>query len=237
MVKYLTLLSYLLCGQINAQSLTAENIIDNSIAFHDPKNELFSNDYSFHFDESRPDGSSRTSIVLLGPKSERFEIASQREGRLITYKIEKENLKMFLDDNENITEEDIKKYRFSPERGMMIKNYYLYLWHLPRKLKDPGTIVGKTVAEESFNGYECCKIKVTYTEAVGKDIWYFYFDKESFQLRGYRFYHDEAANDGEYIYLDKLVEIDNVKIPAKRDWYTNKEDEFLGSDLLTKISK
>ena len=55
-------------------------------------------------------------------------------------------------------------------------------------------------------------------------------------MRGYRFYHDEEKNDGEYIYLDGLTKYKNIKIPSKRDWYTHKEDKFLGSDKLVKIS-
>jgi len=76
------------------------------------------------------------------------------------------------------------------------------------------------------------EIKVTYDPSVGKDIWYFYFDPTTYALRGYRFYHDEAKNDGEYILIDGEVTINGVKFPKNRAWYTHKEGKYLGNDDL-----
>jgi len=67
---------------------------------------------------------------------------------------------------------------------------------------------------------------------VGKDIWYFYFDKKTVALIGYRFYHDESKNDGEYITLDGEEIIQGIRIPKNRKWYYNKDDKFLGADFL-----
>ena len=45
-------------------------------------------------------------------------------------------------------------------------------------------------------------------------------------------YHDESKNDGEYILLSGLEDINGIQMPKKRDWYYNSNDKFLGSDLL-----
>lgn len=74
------------------------------------------------------------------------------------------------------------------------------------------------------------QIKVTYDAAVGGDIWYFYFDPSSFALSGYRFYHDESLNDGEYILLENETSVGALRIPAKRHWYTHQGNRYLGSD-------
>ena len=49
---------------------------------------------------------------------------------------------------------------------------------------------------------------------------------------GYRFYHDESKNDGEYITLEGEIEIEGIKMPKDRYWYMNVNDRFLGADLL-----
>jgi hypothetical protein len=76
------------------------------------------------------------------------------------------------------------------------------------------------------------EIKVTYDPEVGADIWYFYFDPSTFALSGYRFYHDESKNDGEYILLEGEITINGVKFPEKRAWHTHKEGKYLGNDDL-----
>ncbi|MDB4303987.1 DUF6503 family protein, partial [Desulfosarcina sp.] len=75
-------------------------------------------------------------------------------------------------------------------------------------------------------------LKATYDETVGSDIWYFYFDPETYAIEVYQFFHDESKNDGEYILLTEKETISNIKIPKNRAWYTNKEDKLLGTDIL-----
>jgi hypothetical protein len=118
----------------------------------------------------------------------------------------------------------------------MMKNYYQYLWLLPMKLNDEGTNLNPLVKTVDFFGRVSLEIMVTYDPGVGNDVWYFYFNPESYSLQGYRFYHDEETNDGEYIILEKEVTFEHVRLPKERKWYTHKEDKFLGADILESFS-
>ena len=102
------------------------------------------------------------------------------------------------------------------------------------KLKDPGTIIDPKVTAIDFDGQKSLALRVTYEEAVGKDIWYFYFHPETYALIGYRFYHDESKNDGEYITLEGEESLSSLRLPKIRKWYTHKENKFLGADILVK---
>ena len=77
---------------------------------------------------------------------------------------------------------------------------------------------------------------MTYDPEVGTDTWYFYFDPSNYALVGYRFYHDESANDGEYIILDRLEEGD-MRLPKVRSWFRNNDDELLGTDKLMEMER
>ena len=44
----------------------------------------------------------------------------------------------------------------------------------------------------------------------------------------------KKKNDGEYILLSDLETINGIKIPKKRDWYYNKDEKYLGTDMLKK---
>ncbi|MEO0875473.1 MAG: hypothetical protein AAFY48_12785, partial [Bacteroidota bacterium] len=52
----------------------------------------------------------------------------------------------------------------------------------------------------------------------------------TYALSGYRFYHDEADNDGEYILVEGEAQVGQLRLPAKRHWYTHGDRRYLGSD-------
>jgi hypothetical protein len=49
----------------------------------------------------------------------------------------------------------------------------------------------------------------------------------------YQFFHDESKNDGEYILLTGEETINNIKMPKVRAWYYNKDQGYLGTDILS----
>ncbi|WP_298507173.1 DUF6503 family protein, partial [uncultured Maribacter sp.] len=122
-------------------------------------------------------------------------------------------------------------------RTKMMKDYYTYLYGLPMKLKDPGTIIDSIVVRKSFKDKEYLVLKVTYDKEVGEDVWYFYFNPNTYAMEVYQFFHDESKNDGEYILLSDEEEIQDIKMPKNRAWYYNKDDKYLGTDILTKTEE
>jgi hypothetical protein len=48
----------------------------------------------------------------------------------------------------------------------------------------------------------------------------------------YQFFRDESKNDGEYILLTEEVVVNGIKMPKNRAWYYNKNDGYLGTDIL-----
>lgn len=220
---------------LQSQAITAKQVVEKSIQYHDPDSKLIQGDYIFHFEESRPNGTTSKSKVRMAPQDELYELNYSRKGTDIFYRVKKSKVEFSANGSTKISKEVIEANRLSKERGIMMKNYYLYLWHLPMKINDPGTILHEQVKTTFFDDKEALEIKVTYTENVGKDIWYFYFHPLSYKMIGYRFYHDESANDGEYILLDEEVEFDNIKLPAARKWYMHKDDKFLGTDKLVRL--
>ena len=101
------------------------------------------------------------------------------------------------------------------------------------KIKDPGAVLDDKVQTKTFKGKEYLVLKVGYEEGVGNDVWYFYFDPKTYAMEVYQFYHDESKGDGEYILLQGLEEVNGIKMPKTRAWYYNKDDKYLGTDILS----
>jgi len=217
------------------QEKKAEEILAKSIEYHDPGGLLSSKNITMNFIETRPKGEDRKSSVRWNIKKRYFQMAREVDNLSINSFYKKGKVSILVNGKKKFSEEIAKKYRLNPGRIEMMKNYYQYLWMMPMKLNDPGTIIDPVVKEVDFFGKASFQIKVTYDPKVGKDIWYFYFHPTTNALIGYRFYHNESKNDGEYIILEDEVIQDGIKIPKSRTWYMHTDDKLLGTDILHSI--
>ncbi|MBO0320797.1 hypothetical protein J0X14_00700 [Muricauda sp. CAU 1633] len=217
-----------------AQDITAQQLLDKTIAFHDPNGIWKTFDGEFKVLMETPNSSDRLSTITLNIPKQYFQLLVEKDGVSYSYAFDKGNCITTLNGSTDISDEDRKTYRLTCDRGEMMKNYYTYLYGLPMKLKDPGTLLHDKVQKKTFKGKEYLVLKVTYDEKVGSDVWYFYFDPKTYAMEVYQFYHDESKNDGEYILLEGLEEINGIQMPKTRAWYMNKDDKYLGTDILTK---
>lgn len=215
---------------IDTLNMTAADVLSKSIQYHDPNNTWATARHQFNLYEGRADRGYRITDIVYDEMNAYYSIHQRRDRNLITQTIDKDSFSFEVNGKTNLSEEVLKEYRLNTERSQRIKNYYTYLWGLPMKLKDNGTILGDVVREVDFFGERLIEIRVTYMQEVGHDIWYFYFDPGTYAMSGYRFYHDEKANDGEYILLEGEAKVGAMRLPAKRAWYTHKNSRFLGRD-------
>ena len=223
---------FLFSVAIFSQNLTGKQLLEKSIQYHDPGGKWSTYKAGLHLTETRPNGPDRKTHVHINNKTSFFELIQHREENELVHVFENEKCIHLLNKSADISEEDREKHKLNCDQTKILRNYYLYLWGLPMKLTDSGTIVHDEIKKADFQGQESLAIKVTYEEHIGKDIWYFYFHPTTYAMIGYRFYHDESKNDGEYITLEGEEMIEGVRLPKTRKWYYNKDDKFLGADSL-----
>ena len=223
--------------KLEAQVENALDLLNKSIAYHDPGNKWANLVASFDILQQTPKKSASKTLIRIDNGASVFETQSKKDSTLILRKVVLDSCYYEVNGTADLTEAQIEKHKLNCKRNKLFRDYYMYLYGLPMKLKDAGTIIDPKVRDEKFQGKTCWAIKVNYKAEVGKDIWYFYFDKNTYALIGYRFYHEEEKNDGEYILLEKEENISGIKMPKIRKWYTNKEDKFLGTDILQKNIK
>ena len=223
-------------SSLKAQEISASELLDKAIAYHDPNDlwDVFQG--KLFITMSYPDGRERLSEVEIDLPKEYFRLTSTIEDAVIEQTLVKGDCVLKLNGSTSISDEDKKTHRLTCERTQSMKNYYTYLYGLPMKLKDPGTHLDPEVQSKNFKGKAYLVLKVTYDESVGKDVWYFYFDPDNYAMELYQFFHDESKNDGEYILLSELENVARIKMPKIRSWYYNSDDKHLGTDVLTKAT-
>lgn len=236
-MKYFLLIIFMLSGVLNyAQEMTGNELLERAIAFHDPENNWSTFKGKMLIEMENPKSSMRSTVVEMKLPNNYFKTTVTKDNYVIESELNNNDCTLKLNGSTSIFPKIKDSLNISCDRAKMMKNYYTYLYGLPMKLKDPGTIIDNKVIKKTFKEKEYLVLKATYDEEVGNDTWYFYFDPKTYAMEVYQFFHDESKNDGEYILLSELITVNGIKIPKVRKWYYNKGDVFLATDDLRKAS-
>lgn len=206
-------------------------LVERSIAYHDPGGVWESAAVELRLVESRPDRPDRTTEIRMDAGSGRVSVARETGDGATRFETAGDTIvAREVDGETDLDEEAFAEHGLSEEGVLRLRNYYLYLWGLPMKLRDPGAVFSDETVPDTWEGQDALRVRVTYDPEVGGDTWYFYFDPADARLLGYRFHHDEEKNDGEYILLSGEVAGGGLRLPKKRSWYWNDDGGFLGDD-------
>lgn len=228
------ILVFALFSGISRAQISGSELLDKAIDFHDPERNWKSFQGDFNVTMQSPKTGERISRITIDLPKQVFNLDVRKDQDNYSYYLEKDSCEISLNGSSTISKADLEKFRLSCERGTMYRDYYTYLYGLPMKLKDNGTIIHDKVVTKTFKGKDYLVLKVTYDKEVGEDTWYFYFDPTTYAMEVYQFFHDESKNDGEYILLKELEEINGIKMPKIREWYYNTDEKYLGTDILEK---
>ena len=217
LVRTSCLLTFLVFSVVtsHSQDLSSEEILSKSIAYHDPEGDWSSLKANFYFEESRPDGSVRNTSMSIDNNLSYFTL---NRGDEQIYEVKENNCE--------------KAEGGDCSRGLMLRNYYTYLWGLPMKLRDPGTDLSEIVGTKEIDGISCYVLEVVYE----KDTWHYFINKENYALIAYDFYKNEDKTKGEFISTEGTHKVGNMIIPNSRTWYQFPDNKILGTDKLVKAT-
>ena len=218
------------------QTMAASEVLASSIAFHDPQGLWEDGSFRIELVQTRPIGGYTEVEVILDNSIGRFWMQRERLGRVTETTVTGDECWTKLNGSSEYSEQDAERFGLGCEAMQRTRNYYSYLYGLPMKLRDAGTIIAPEAQRAEFEGSDSWEVRVTYDPEVGTDTWYFYFSPDDYALIGYRFYHDEEANDGEYIILDRIEE-GEMRLPKVRSWFTQQDDRLLGTDKIMALER
>lgn len=222
---------------------TAEQILAKAIAYHDPNGVWESGrthlriHTTYSEEYAKKSGAKETTLMLtLSPGQEDFGYTKETATDKIAISVRRGQSTVLVNGSADVSQEDRERLRL--REATLYRDYCEYLYGMPMKLRDPGTNVDPQVRPVRFHNRDTWQLRVTYDPDVGEETWYFYFDQGSFALVGYRFYFDEAKNDGEYIVFEGEAadSASHLRLPKSRAWYYNANDGHLATDEIISIS-
>ncbi|WP_179374793.1 DUF6503 family protein [Winogradskyella wichelsiae] len=236
MKSFFTYSLFLIAFLSYGQNISPETLLDKAITYHDPNGNWKTFSETFTVEMTTPEFAKRTSIISINLPAEYFSVTATKDTTTTTYTLNKHKCTMRYN-GKVLDSSTAKQKNMTCDRATLYKNYYSYLYGLPMKLKDAGTNLNDKVEKKTFKGKDYLVLKVTYDEAVGSDVWYFYFNPKTYALEIYQFFKTdengkEKPDSGEYILLSEETLLNGIKIPKVRAWYYNKADKYLGTDTL-----
>lgn len=220
-----------------AQQISGPQLLDKAIQYHDPQGHWSTFNDTLNITMTMPESNARNSQIVINLPKEYFSVTEKKDTVTTQYTIIKDSCTISLNGNKKLTNKQLKSNNLSCDRATLYKNYYTYLYGLPMKLKDKGTIISPEAKTVNFKGKTYLQLQVNYNAEVGKDVWYFYFNPKTYAMEMYQFYKTDSigqvdTNTGEYIILNDIKTVNGIKIPKIRTWYYNKDDKYLATDNL-----
>lgn len=213
--------------------IAADSLLKRSIRYHDPEGNWGKKPHIINLAESRPTGGVRHSRLSIFPVKNDFDLVQTRGADKIQLRYVNGTFSATHQGRMEIKDQDRERLRLTEKNTIWLRDYYTYLYGLPMKLQDEGTEVQPNVHKVWFNGKELLEMEVHYAPEKGKDIWFFYFNPETYALEGYAFYHEkDGPGTGEYIILEGEALVDKMKLPAERHWYFTHNNLYLGTDQI-----
>ena len=197
------------------QMLSAEEVISRALEYHDPNNKWPMLNVKLYFEEMQPGGDIRETEAVIDNSQGYFHL---NRG---DYEIHGMKMDSCF----------VEKGDYDCARAERMRNYYVYLWGLPMKLRDAGTQVREKVAFIDWQNTPCYEVVVDYPE----DRWFFYFTRNEFRMIGYMFVKKDGS--GEKIVLNGERDVEGIKIPAQRSWFVIGTKEYLGTDKLVRAQR
>lgn len=219
----------------STRQLNGEELLNNAIVYHDPNNQWSQFRGELQIELLFPDDSRRYSSVSIDLPKSIFKLEVRKANNESQYILAGDSCSIKFNGKAEFTEDEISQNKLTCERAYLMRDYYTYLYGLPMKLKDEGTIIHLEVKQVDFKGSESLRLEVSYQSEVGTDNWYFYFDPETYAMHAYQFYREDINKDGEYILLEEHVDYNGIIIPKNRAWYYNADNKYIGEDRLTSV--
>ncbi|MEB2779580.1 DUF6503 family protein [Algoriphagus sp. C2-6-M1] len=228
-----SLIVLLLFGACQSKTASDSELLNRSLAYHDPQGNWSKLKTRLYLSSADTAGQEHTFEIELDNSTGYFAHISRQDGKEVVKGFADGNDFYLLDGNPVISEEDREKYGLTPKSLKWVHSFYPYLYGLPMKLTDAGVKVTQAGRVEEFDGKPYQVLDVNFDLSVGSDNWFFYLEPETFALKAYRFNHGDPKS-GEYILLEQEEDVECIKMPKVRKWYWNKNNEYIGTDILIK---
>jgi len=217
------------------KALDAREVLQKSIAWHDPEGNWDKVQMKLHIQEPRLNNPDRRSIIMLDNATGAFRLERNRKDHITTHIITDDGVAVTLLDDAEIKDPlVIKEYRLEPNRNGLYRKFYSSLVGLPMSLTDEKIVQYGGVTNEFFNETNSLKVPLVLNDGVFSNHWNLYIAQDDYRLSGVEMYFPDDAAKGERLYFDQIIIVEAMRLPRMRHWHGISDDSYSGSDIIVK---
>lgn len=216
------------------QAEDAQTILERCFQFHDPNNEWPTWAGTYVSMEPRLQTPDRKSEVQIRTDGSFFDMERAYGKDTLHWTIKEGVYSTFVNGQLVQDTTTIRLHRLSQERADGYHNYYRTKLGLPMSLKGRYELKPGKVEPIAWQGVSAYRLELEIADAPFSTAWELFVDSKNYQLLGYGFAPTEE--ESEYLVLDQLMEVGQMKWPRMRHWYSREANEYLGSDIILKAS-
>lgn len=194
--------------------LTSIEVAKKCQKYHNPYNNWNNTTYTIIMESQS---------VFSDNKKELITCVIDNTNSIFNYKNEHRNVHLKYSKNECIP---LTKTS-SCEEYSWTQHFYPYVWGMPCKFFDQGTIIDKSLGGDIFHGIEVFVIHIQYE----KETWDYFINKSDFNLVGFKFVFNDDPTKGEIVFNEGQANINGLIVPTKRTWF-DLNNTLLGTDIL-----
>ncbi|MFT7485091.1 MAG: hypothetical protein ACI9F9_000937 [Candidatus Paceibacteria bacterium] len=214
----------------------AQELLQRSLAYHDPDGVWGKEAVHLHWASSRPNGDLGYAFdIELAPNGD-FAMVGERKGRLLEYEVAGDRVRSTVDGESSFSDEVRDEMGLTRDDGKFWRDYLGYLGAFPMCLEGSGVNISPQVMKVKLAEEDVLAFDVTFSPGVGDDTYTFYFEPTQARLVGCRFYHEDPNTDGETILFEGESRVGSLRLPRTRRWYTNVDNRFLGTDVISEAA-
>jgi|GEM_PF-1999467 len=214
--------------------LDAQEVLDRCFQFHDPTDQWSSWAGIYTSVEPRLQVPERRTYVQVRADGTFFEMKRAYGKDTLHWVIQQGQYTTFVNGEMVQDSATIKAHRLSQGRTDNYHNYYRTKLGLPLSLKGRYQLKQEQAERMDWRGKAAYRLELEIADAPFSTAWELFVDSKDYRLLGYGFVPTDG--EGEYLVVDHLMEIGQMRLPRMRHWYSRGEDEYLGSDIILKVS-
>lgn len=120
-------LCFLVFNKTSAQEITAKQLLEKAIHYHDPMGNWDHFKGTLSVNMNLPNGNERLSEISIDLGNQYFRLQTIKDDKNIEYVIANSEVTFSLDNTTEITEEEAKTFNLTDTRAKFMQNYYTYL--------------------------------------------------------------------------------------------------------------
>ena len=214
--------------------IDAQEVLDRCFEFHDPTDQWPSWAGVYTSVEPRLRVPERRTYVQVRADGTFFDMKRAYGKDTLHWVIQQGQYTTFVNGEMVQDSAMIKAHRLSQGRTDNYHNYYRTKLGLPVSLKGRYQLKQEQAKRMDWRGRAAYRLELEIADAPFSTAWELFVDSKDYRLLGYGFF--PADGEGEYLIVDHLMEIGQMRLPRMRHWYSRGEDEYLGSDIILKVS-